>query len=370
VLIRLTPVRPSTWLVFALQATAGVAAPDYDRVWDHAILYENDTGALRELALSGRLHWNAIWIDAEQGSLDDTDRRRFRFGFRSEFSHDWSLRLEADFDLNAPAADWYTRLTDAYIGYTIPRGERLKLLKHSAGFTLDGATSSNRLLTPERSNLTNNLWFTNEYFTGVSLDGNAADRWSYRFSVFSSADDREFSTLDAGYFLLTSVGYDLAPALQLDSASLRVDYVYNDEHPDNGTRDFGDVVSLSSKWQQSGWGLWTDLAAGRGYFDQPDLLGLSLMAFRDTSQRLQWVVRYTFLDSDGANGVRLPRYPTRVTSGRGDRYQELYMGFNVYFYSDKLKWQTGLEYGEMEDRAADGGAYEGWSLITAVRLYW
>jgi hypothetical protein len=46
--------------------------------------------------------------------------------------------------------------------------------KQAVNFTMDGSTSSKELIAIDRSNLTNNLWFTEEYLPGVGLSGRAA----------------------------------------------------------------------------------------------------------------------------------------------------------------------------------------------------
>jgi phosphate-selective porin OprO/OprP len=82
------------------------------------------------------------------------------------------------------------------------------------------------------------------------------------------------------------------------------------------------------------------------------------------------VGRYTFLDSNGTNGVALPTYESRVVRGAGDRYNEGYVGANYFFYGHRLKLQTGVEFAEMRDRANDGGAYSGISWVTGLRIGW
>jgi phosphate-selective porin OprO/OprP len=356
-------------------AGAGCALADeesgYDRFWRHATLYENaDEGLVRSVALSGRLQAEAMYFDADQGDFDDSTWRRFRFGFKAKFAGDWVAQLEGDFDLNESFDDWYTRLTDAYIGWQPDESRDLRILKHSAGFTLDGATSSKKLLTLQRNNLTNNLWFTAEYFTGISMAGTVDKRWSYKAGIFSTDGDEEFSSFDASYFTLASLGYDWAQDTGMDKAVVRLDYVHNDKDSENNTRDFSNVVSLTSQWEKGPWGLWTDLSAGDGYFGQSDVWGVSLMPFYNSSKRIQWVARYTYIESDDPNGVRLGRYHGEVTVGRGDEYQEIYGGLNVFLYGHKLKWQTGIEYAEMDDDAADGGKHDGWGISTGLRIYW
>ncbi len=210
-----------------------VADSSFDRVWSYATLYENrDSGFLQKFALSGRMQADAAWFKADQGDFDDILWRRFRFGFKADFFHDWVLHVEGDWNLNNDDNDKnpeesFNRLTDAYIGWNSGKTWGLKVLKQSAGFTLDGATSSTKLLTLQRNNLTNNLWFTTEYFTGVSLSSTAAARWSWKAAIFSTDIDQNLSLFEAGTFALLSLGGDFGEDLGLDRAVVRVDYVYN-----------------------------------------------------------------------------------------------------------------------------------------------
>ena len=341
----------------------------FDRIWGYATLYQSDSNRfVQKFALSGRLQLDAVHFDAKEGDLDDVDWRRFRFGFTTHVFTNFSARLEGDFDLNEEGT--YERLTDAYIGWS-PRDDwEVRTLKHSAGFTLDGATSSTKLLTPERNNLTNNLWFDVEYFTGLSITGETDNHWAYKAGVFSSDGGDELSQFEAGYFGLFSLGYDWAPRLGYETALVRVDYVNNEEDPNSATSPFRQVLSLVTEWEKDPWGLRTDLAAGQGFSGQSDIWGTVLMPYYNVNNTVQLVFRFIYIDSEGPNGIRLSRYEREVTSGRGDKYVEYYGGVNVYFYGHRLKWQTGVEYGHMNDDTNDGGTYRGWGVTSAIRLYW
>jgi phosphate-selective porin OprO/OprP len=94
------------------------------------------------------------------------------------------------------------------------------------------------------------------------------------------------------------------------------------------------------------------------------------MPFYDFNSHIQGVLRYTYLRSENENGLRLSRYDSRIVTDRGNEYNEIYAGFNVYFYGHKFKWQTGLQYTHMKDDADDGGKYKGWGLSTGLRLSW
>ena len=57
-------------------------------------------------------------------------------------------------------------------------------------------------------------------------------------------------------------------------------------------------------------------------------------------------------------------------AGRGDEYNELYLGANYYFYGHKLKLQTSLQWAELDDRAGDGDEYSGVSWTSGLRVGW
>src|SRR6185436_1914513 len=118
--------------------------------------------------------------------------------------------------------------------------------KHSAEFTMEGSTSSKELLTIDRSNLANNIWFTEEYFPGVTVSGEHND-WQYRASVFSSGEkNREFGEFNGSFFTLASIGRNFAKRLRAKDATLRADYVYQNPHPSNSfTRNLHHVVSVN-----------------------------------------------------------------------------------------------------------------------------
>jgi len=366
----------------AVAAAMGVSVPcvaaeggersTFEKIWDSTTLYDNEGGRyVQKFSLRGRLQIDSARFDADQGQYTDAFIwRRFRFGFKSHMFQDWTVHIEGDFDLDAPFGDVYSRLTDASIGWAPSDSLSLKVLKQSVGFTLDGATSSSKLLTMQRNNLSNNLWFSTEYFTGIGATGDVGRRWNYKAGIFASDGRNELSRFEGGYFTLLSLGYRIAESPKLKNGLIRVDYVYNDEDADATTPDLSQVVSLVTEWETESWGVRTDFSAGKGYAGQSDLWGAVLMPFYNFTPRIQAVLRYTYVSSADDNGVRLSRYANAIVSGRGNEYNELYAGVNVYFYGQKLKWQTGLEYDAMTDDANDGGEYKGWGLSTGLRLYW
>jgi phosphate-selective porin OprO/OprP len=357
-------------------AQAKSATDRFDRLWGYTNLYDDPKGAvLEKLDLRGRLQVDLPVFNSDQGSYTELQVRRFRFGFKSEWRADLTLHLEVDLDLSCERDevcddDAYEGLTDAYVAWSPSKAFALKLGKQSAAFTLDGATSSTRLITLERNNVTNNLWFPVEYHTGVSASGQARS-WRYLAGVFSSSTTEEFGSLDGGYFGLLTLAHDFSGRLGVPECALTLDYVYNQPDPDNvSTRDLEHVASLHLRFDSGSWGLRSDLSGGIGYGDQSDLVGLALVPFAHLTETVQLVGRYTFVESFGENGVRLARYENRIDSGRGDRYHELYLGLNWFLYGHKLKLQTGLKYTWMHDEADDGGEYRGWGWTTGLRISW
>jgi len=346
------------------------AESGYDRVWSHARLYTGDDSSFfQSVDLSGRLQLDLAYVRSDDDSDKEFNVRRFRFGFKTLFLNDFTFHLEGEFDPQETNA-FYTRLTDAYLAWSRSEAAKFTIGKHSAGFTLDGMTSSKKLLTIDRNNLTNNIWFTEEYIPGISVRGEGKGL-SYFAGIFSSGDeDPEFGDFKGGEFILLTLGHDFARKPGAE-AVLKLNLVNNEPDPDNGfTNLLENIVSLNFRYETHAWGIRTDISAARGYYGQPDLWGFVVMPFYRFSESTELVGRYTYVESDGDNGVRFARYERSIAEGMGDRYEEIYLGLNYYWYGHKLKLQNGLQYLEMRDRANDGGAYSGWSWTTGFRISW
>jgi phosphate-selective porin OprO/OprP len=238
-------------------------------------------------------------------------------------------------------------------------------------FTLDGATSSRELLTIDRSNLANNMWFPQEYLPGVSFSGRRAP-WIYRIGIYSSGEmNREFGEFNGGTSTLAVVGYDFAPRLKVREALLTGNYVYQTVDQDNTfTRQLDHIASFNFRFEGAKWGARSDFTMASGYLGQSDMWGVEAMPFYNLTAKLQAVVRYTYLDSERPNGIRFATYESRVMSGRGDEYNEVYLGANYYVYGHRLKLQSGLQFEDMNDKANDGGAFSGVSWTTGLRVGW
>ena len=167
------------------------------------------------------------------------------------------------------------------------------------------------------------------------------------------------------------LGYDFAPTLGVREALLTGNYVYQTADELNTfTRELAHIGSINFRFEDTKWGARMDLSTAAGYLGQSDMWAFQGMPFFNVTSKFQVVGRYTFIESDDPNGIRLATYESRVVSGRGDEYDELYIGANYYFYGHRLKLQTGVQFADMKDRADDGGAYSGVAWTTGLRVGW
>lgn len=363
------------FVITALMVVRGAAAEEdasiYDKIWGYAQLVDNkDADVLQSLALTGRLQGEyANFSSDDPGDYDAALWRRARVGFKAKLFNDFTIHVEADLDLNEAGSDpLYNRLTDAYIGWSQSKAFNLKVGKQSAGFTLDGATSSKKLLTLERSLVAGNLWFTTEYFTGVSASG-TVDGWEYILGGFSADGGDEFGATDSGWFSLASIGHDIS-----ENTALRLDYVHNepDYSGDVGTKKLTDVISIVSKSQFGQLGFHTDLsyAVGDDSQGQSDMIGLQLMPFYDFNETWQGVFRYSMVHCTDGPGASMGRYPKKEISGsKYEDVHDFYLGVNCFLYGHKLKWQTGVEY-NLAQNDSTGDDYNGWGVTSGIRLSW
>ena len=358
---------------FAADATAEPST--YDKIWGATKITDNEM--IESLALTGRLQGDAYSFQSEDSSNENIEWRRFRFGFKADLFDNIVLHSELDGNMNKADAgnsweDFYIRLTDSYVGWNPSKKAQFKVGKQSAGFTLDGATSSKKLIVPERSIVAENLWFPTEYFSGASASGNIDD-WFYDVGGFSSSGEAEFGHFDNGYFALLSAGHKVGK-----KGSLRLDYVYND--PDYtsdysvGTRKLEHIVALVYKTMLSEkLGLWTDIAGATGIDStgQGDLLGIDIMPFYDISKEFQLVAQYAGVtDLEGNSDVSMSRYASKNAGKKAETVHNFLLGFNWYLYGHKLKWQNAVEYNYGNNLASSGNDYNGFGLTSAIRVSW
>ena len=374
--------KPSSFLLFAaaLPLSAFAAAPEpsaYDVLWNKAILLKGSPGDFfQELRFTGREHVD--WYSYRNGSqhAQGVSARRTRTGLRAEFLRDFVGYLEVDYDIDS-REPLYNKIGNLNVQWNASPEFMVTVGKQPSRFTLDGSTSANQLLTIDRSVLAKNVGMSEESQPGVTCDAQRG-LWHLRGCVFSSgAATPEFGRFNAGVMGIASVGYDTSAAWKVDQALLRADFMLQSPDHENATggptaysRNHEKALSLSLLLRQGPWGLGVDLGYSEGRDSQPDLHGIQVMPSYAFDEAWQAVFRYTYLGSARANGISFTGYETKLTTGKGDRFDEFYFGLNRYFYGHKLKCQLGVEHTRMLDQPDDGGAYHGWGVVTAVRVSW
>lgn len=323
-----------------------------------------------EFRPTGRLHYDFVGLDTNLGEDSDAEFRRLRTGFLAGFGGDWELKGEVEWDADE-ADPLYDGLTEAWLAWHPGDGWTIKAGKQTAFFTLEGSTSSNELLTTERSNVSNNLWFPVLFIPGVSAAWKEGGRLLYAGVFSGGSRSPEFGDFDGSAFGILRAEQSISDRFDWDEAVVGFHAVFQDPDPDNTfTRPNQRVFSLNFRGREGPWHLQGDLARSAGYGDQPDLTGLVLMPAFDIDASWQLVARATAIASDGPGGIRPGRYESRITSERGDRFGEIYLGVNRYFNGHKMKWQAGLSRFELENLADGSGGYEGWNFSSGIRISW
>ena len=92
-------------------------------------------------------------------------------------------------------------------------------------------------------------------------------------------------------------------------------YLY--QHPDVNntfTKRFEHVMSVHFRLDEPRWGFRSDVSKTEGYLGQRNVFGVMAMPIFNATDKLQFVARYTYLDSDGINGLSLATYEKRSSA--------------------------------------------------------
>lgn len=351
--------------------------------------YKNSANAfLQELRFEGRYQYQIGYLDGSDVNGDDfnntfDEHRRFRLGFRTKLANYFSTKvvfnLVGDGRDGGGDLDWgYQDFDEALVTFDLNKAvggigsfDSFNLTFGREKFVLsrEARTSSNNLLTVERSALSNKVYGSSRP-TGFSADAKMGT-WSFYGGLFAAGreggNNGFLSSLDSSMIYLSSVGYKVNN--QLD---LRFDAVYNDS-------DFGVdsevgyrwATSVSADYNAGPWGVIGDVIIGdNGYSNngatnkdrQDAFYGFVVMPYAWIVQdKLQGVFQYQYANSSASEGLRInSRYgrsaknnPADVNSGRGDAHHSLYAGLNYYLCGHNAKFQAGVEYQTMDTPAGD-----------------
>ena len=373
---------------------------------------------LSEVNFFGRFHYNAAYVDGEGTNGKDwneaySEVRRFRLGtkigFLNYFTFKGVVNLVDDLQGNASVTkeaqdlNWgYEDFDEATLTFDIKKAFALQEVdglnltygrfKWHGG--LEARTSSNELLTVERSALSNKL-YDSARPTGIAVNV-VKGPWNVTTGVYST--DGRLPETDLGesranrnnvdflgtwnddYMLNTEVIYTAT-----DDLRLGWEFLYNHADRVGNNAEGGDDNLVPYKWAST---LSAEYAIGQGGVNAEVFLGdngnIETNEAREgmfgglvitpyywiVPAKLQAVVQYMYAGSEEDQGIRTnSRYfrgadngvgagtEGAVNSGRGDELHTLYAGLNYLICGDNLKVQAGVEYTNLSTpNVGDGDA--------------
>lgn len=140
----------------------------------------------------GRVHFDVSHFDDDASDrASNGNLRRARLGFKGSLGEDFKYKTQVDF------AEEGVALKDVSLTYTGIDAADIKLGHHKPSFGFENNTSSNYIMTMERSTATNA--FTRGEIIGANLLG-GGERWSWGLGVFNedggnsdTGDDEDIS---------------------------------------------------------------------------------------------------------------------------------------------------------------------------------
>lgn len=373
---------------------------------------------IHELQFSGRYHWQAAYIQGEGTSGQDfgetyTDSRRFRLGakigFLSFLTYRGSVNLVEDQRFNGGGIDYgYQDFEESHITFDLQRAFDLPALdalnlrygriKWHGG--LEARTSSNELLTVERSAISNKLFNRNRP-TGLTIEAQEGD-WNATIGVFSSDEATDRFGADAGsvegwgawndgLIYKSEILWDVSDTLRLGS-----EWIYNDAEElganEDSLLDYEWATTFSAEISGDGRGVNLEVFYG-------DNGGSEMHSARNADRRgtfwgfvatpyywivpdkLQAVVQYAYAGSEEDEGIRANlRYlratnyggggnPDIVNDGRGDELHTVYAGINYLICGDNLKVQVGAEYSSLNTPGRGDGDVDALTYLFGFRSF-
>ena len=116
----LTSLAATCSLNIQAEADSSQTVSGFDKVWDAAVLYENEENpTIQSFSLVGRYHGQAWNVNADQGNAQDWGNRREIVGFKSRWFQQFTL--EAQMYLNTSDCPLYDGLYVAYIEWSSPK---------------------------------------------------------------------------------------------------------------------------------------------------------------------------------------------------------------------------------------------------------
>ncbi len=353
---------------------------------------------IQEVLLEGRLQYQAAYIEGSGvtgGDFNETfdEYRRARLGakvkFLNYFGAKYQVNLVEDDRPSNGELDWqYQDIDEAYISFDLGKAlgdnyfDELKLSYGRHKFLLgqEAHESSTKLLTPERSALSNKAYGSYRP-TGLVAEAAKGD-WTFGAAIFTSSvdgDDHEaFGSWQDSEIYWLNAGYKVS-----DQLTLGADFVYNNADVNDGDDSvlgYEWATSLNAHYQDGRFGVIGDIIVGDNGDDlghnakrEGNFYGAMVMPYYwIVDKQLQAVLQLEHMASSDDEGVRTnSRYATRshggsVNGGRGDSHESIYAGLNYYLAGHNAKIQGGVEYQQMDTPAGD---FDALTYIIAFRTF-
>jgi len=364
------------------------------------ILYKNkENPYIQEFQIEGRFQYQAGHIDGEQANGNDYDEghdevRRFRIGAKAKFLQYFGMKYQVnlvnDTRPEGGDLDWgYDSIDEAYLSFDLGKAlgntgfDELSLIygRQKFVFGTEAHTSSTKLLTIERSALSNKVYGSYRP-TGLTLAG-VKGPWSFATSLYSSttdgANNEEFNGWDDSYSVLLNAGYQVN-----DELLLRADFTYNDGEPTNedSVMDYHWAFGLGAEYDAGVWGVNADVIygdnGGSDYNGNANRRGgfhgvQATPYYWLVAEKLQLVGQYQHQGAEESQGIRInSRYGRRnsgtlaLNDGRADSHQSLYAGLNYYLCGHSAKIQAGIEYQTWD---APAGQFDSMTYLIGFRTF-
>jgi phosphate-selective porin OprO/OprP len=363
-------------LLFFFMSFCSQAQDTLKREWDGLHLIKNKKNSvIQDLAIVGRYHGQFWNVNADQGDAKGWDNRRFFIGAEAvlfqHFTAHVQIKIGEDFE------SLYNGMYQAYLKWRPNKGFTLTIGRIDFLYAgLERTVSSNKIMTFERSLISNQLWPGE--VVGAVVEGKFREI-SYHAGLLGGAkgDDIKEADYKRGRSLVTGVGFN-AP-LFYKTGSLHLDYLYNNgKSTIDGFEPYRHSLSLWHQGQIGPFSLGIELTAAKGLEGVKSVMGINLLPSYVVAKNLlrkgdamEAAVRYQYASSDGNNGLSLQsRYERKVsTSSTGNSYQALYAGMNYLLVNNRLKMMTGVEYSSMKDDVLVENSFKGWTYLAGIRVY-
>jgi Phosphate-selective porin O and P len=379
---------------------------------------------ISEFQVFGRFHYNAAYIDGRDVDGDKfneayTDVRRFRLGAKIGFLNYFTFKGAADMvddprfktkkdNPEGGSIEWgYQQLDEATVTFDAQRAwgvsdlDTLGLIygrfKWHGG--LEARTSSNELLTVERSAISNKL-YQSARPTGFAVNA-VKGPINVTSGIYTSDNNDNIAYANTGNNVhelgswQDGLMYNLE-VIYTATNDLRFGYefLYNDANKFNSAGVKQEDSLLKYKWAQT---LSAEYAIGNGGINSEvfygDNGGSELYKDADAARRgmfwatqitpyywivpakLQAVAQYMYAGSENAQGIqtnsRYMRGDTggNVNSGRGDCLNTYYVGLNYLVCGDNLKFQFGAQYEDLHTPGKGDGDANAWTYLFGFRTF-